>query len=88
LNRTQIGSFSIDESISLSDVSYEKGLPIEMALRDMPRIDLTDIEYNMISNGKPARLNATAEKVLLAKNGVLIAVYYRDGDIYRSKRGF
>lgn len=88
LQRSKIGSFSLSDAISIDDISYEKGLSILEALKDMPCIYLTDLEYNMVSNGKPAKLNSTADEVLLIKDNKPLAIYYRDNEIYRSKRGF
>jgi tRNA pseudouridine55 synthase len=52
LRRTKVGEWSIDDAVSLDDVSWSRVLPLKEVLKDQPGIELTNDEYEDIRMGQ------------------------------------
>jgi tRNA pseudouridine55 synthase len=51
LNRTRVGPFRVEDAVSLADLG--RPLPIEAAVRHLPRLDLGDDEASAARSGRP-----------------------------------
>lgn len=88
LVRTRVGRFTLDQCVTLSEVSEGnyKLFPIKEALCHLPMINIENPAD--VLNGKRMRLNCSAERVVLLSNDEVLAIYEREKDtIYRSVRG-
>jgi len=83
LTRTQAGGMSKEQSLSLTQVqelmeqaTFEEHLfPIEVGVKDFPRIDLTAELYAKIKNGVPLALEVLG---VPAQTKGLVALFYQD----------
>ena len=89
LERISIGSFTLDQTLDVEEISYEKLFPYDSALDFMPIIVVEGQQEKMVSNGMTVRLNADREIVLIkSKENKNLAVYQRyKSDLYKCLRG-
>jgi tRNA pseudouridine55 synthase len=82
LTRLASGGFSVGPAVTLSQVSdlMEKGQinqalqPIEEAMKEFPRIDLTDADWQKVKNGQVLSMKSFGIKKMPAD---LIAFFYQ-----------
>ncbi|MGD9792569.1 MAG: tRNA pseudouridine(55) synthase TruB [Acidimicrobiia bacterium] len=90
LRRTAIGSFGVAEAVGLDDLDHDSLLTPLVAMRDLPRLIVTDEQERMIANGRrlavPDALAAespisadTSSIALATADDRLLAVYERSG---------
>ncbi len=86
LRRTAVGSFGIDESVPLAELTPEKLLGVGEAVRDLDRVQVNEVFADRITHG--ARLErddlgveatATGPWAVLRDDGTLLAVYEDHG---------
>ena len=53
LKRIQTGSFTINNSVNPTDVTKDDIISIDKAFLDFDRLDISDSQYKLISNGRP-----------------------------------
>lgn len=88
LVRTKVGNFELSNAYKLSELDNYKLLPIKEALSNYPKIKLNDENIIKVKNGHKFHFNSSQEEVLIVDNNdEPIAIYYKDGNIYKSKRG-
>ena len=88
LRRTRVGNFKVEDAYKLDELDNFKLFPIKDALTHYPKIQLNDDEITKIKNGLKFKFNTNEDEVLIIdKNEEPIAIYEKDGNIYRSKRG-
>ena len=89
LERISIGNFTLDQTLDVEEISYEKLFPYDSALDFMPIIVVEGQQEKMVSNGMTVRLNADREIVLIkSKENKNLAVYQRyKSDLYKCLRG-
>lgn len=89
LERISIGSFTLDQTLDVEEISYEKLFPYDSALDFMPIIVVEGQQEKMVSNGMMVRLNTDREIVLIKnKENKNLAVYQRyKSDLYKCLRG-
>ena len=88
LRRTRVGNFKVEDAYKLDELDNFKLFPIQDALTHYPKIQLNDDEITKIKNGLKFKFNTNENEVLIIdKNDEPIAIYEKDGNIYRSKRG-
>ena len=88
LRRTRVGNFKVEDAYKLDELDNFKLFPIKDALTHYPKIQLNDDEITKIKNGLKFKFNTNENEILIIdKNEEPIAIYEKDGNIYRSKRG-
>lgn len=88
LTRTKVGNFNLDNAYTLNNLDNVKLYPIKDALKDFPKIMLKDEDILKVKNGIKFKFNRTEDELLIIdKEENPIAVYEKDGYIYKSKRG-
>ena len=88
LRRTRVGNFKVEDAYKLDELDNFKLFPIKDALTHYPKIQLNDDEITKIKNGLKFKFNTNEDEILIIdKNDEPIAIYEKDGNIYRSKRG-
>ena len=88
LRRTRVGNFKVEDAYKLDELDNYKLFPIKDALTHYPKIQLNDDEITKIKNGLKFKFNTNEDEILIIdKNDEPIAIYEKDGNIYRSKRG-
>ena len=88
LRRTRVGNFKVEDAYKLDELDNFKLFPIKDALTHYSKIQLNDDEITKIKNGLKFKFNTNEDEVLIIdKNEEPIAIYEKDGNIYRSKRG-
>ena len=83
LTRLSSGGFSVGQAVTLAQVSelvekdqIDQALqPIEVAMKEFPRIDLTDTDWQKVKNGQLLPMKAFGIKEM---PGELIAFFYKD----------
>lgn len=77
LVRTKSGNFSIENSSTLEDIKNNtyKVISISELFKDYPKINISDEEYKLISNGNKLDNNYNSEYVLFYYNNELISIY-------------
>jgi len=88
LIRTRVGNFKLEDAYKLEDLDNYKLLNIKEALVHFYTIKLNDNEIIKVKNGIKFKFNTNEKEVLIVdKNDVPIAIYEKENDHYRSKRG-
>ena len=88
LVRTRVGNFKLEDAYRLDELDNFKLFPIKEALSNYPKVKLNDEDVIKAKNGIKFRFNFRELEILLTdSNGEPIAIYEKNGDIYRSKRG-
>ena len=89
LERISVGDFTLNQTLDVEEISYEKLYAYDSALDFMPIIFVEGQLEKMISNGMTVRLDTNDEIVLIkSKENKNIAVYQRyKSDLYKCLRG-
>lgn len=89
LRRTRIGNFNVLDAKKVSDISEEDIVGVVAGLT-LPKLVISDEKLlKMVKNGMSVKLECNEEEVMLLDNERnLIAIYYRNGLYYKSKRGY
>lgn len=88
LVRTKVGNFELSNAYKLSELDDFKLLPIKEALSHYYKIKLDDENIIKVKNGHKFHFNSNKEEILIVdKDDEPVAIYYKDGNIYKSKRG-
>lgn len=84
LTRTRQGNFTIDKAVRLQDVDHSnyKLLTLE-DLFSYPYYELSKEEYRKVSNGVPLQLDRNDSFLFLQYEKRIVAIYERDGNIYK-----
>lgn len=88
LRRTRIDNVDINDCIALEEILNGKIINhnlYELLSKKYKTIEIEDPKD--VLNGKPLKLDADDELVLIAKDNKCLAIYEKDRDLYRSKRG-
>ncbi|MBR1624986.1 MAG: tRNA pseudouridine(55) synthase TruB [Clostridia bacterium] len=92
LNRIQSGTFSIDESITLSDIENDpsclskKIIGMEKFLKDFPRIEIDPAEKKTILDGKKIKIDVKQDVFYVVNcEGVLCGIGYAGEDSFKMK---
>ena len=77
LVRTKSGDFDIENSTTLDDIKNNtyKIISISELFKDYPKINISNEEYKIISNGNKLDNNYNSEYVLFYYNNELISIY-------------
>lgn len=87
LRRTEIGNIKVSEAKHIDDL-LDEDIISGGDLILLPRIELNEIGEQRAKNGQRLFFKTSHDKVLLERNGSLIAVYARkEEDIFISERG-
>ncbi|MBR2578205.1 MAG: tRNA pseudouridine(55) synthase TruB [Erysipelotrichaceae bacterium] len=88
LRRTKIDDFSVEDASTISDLEnghYDELDTLEVLSRYYP---VTEVENREdIISGKPLEAHLEDETILCAYKGEALAIYRREGDLYRCVRG-
>ncbi|MDY4787739.1 MAG: tRNA pseudouridine(55) synthase TruB [Bacilli bacterium] len=89
LRRTRIGNFNVLDAKKVNDISEEDIVNVVTGLT-LPKVVISDEKLlKMVKNGMSVKLECNEEEVMLLDNERnLIAIYYRNGLYYKSKRGY
>lgn len=89
LRRTRIGNFNVLDAKKVNDISEEDIVGVVAGLT-LPKLVISDEKLlKMVKNGMSVKLECNEEEVMLLDNERnLIAIYYRNGLYYKSKRGY
>lgn len=89
LRRTRIGNFNVLDAKKVTDISEEDIVGVVAGLT-LPKLVISDEKLlKMVKNGMSVKLECNEEEVMLLDNERnLIAIYYRNGLYYKSKRGY
>lgn len=88
LTRTKVGNFDLKNAYKLGELDNFKLYPIKEALNHFPKIKLDDENIIKVKNGHKFKFNSQEEEILIIdQNDEPIAIYYKDQNIYKSKRG-
>lgn len=74
IKRTRAGKYLISDSISIDEISWDKVIPIESALSELPKVELPDSFYKKIVNGVPAEYPTDYERFLLYCGGEFFGI--------------
>ena len=88
LRRTKVDQVDLSMCDALEEI--EKGNYHTYDLIDLLAQRYETIEYDPVQdiyNGKKIKIDSLAEKVLIIKDDKALAIYEKDGDLYRSARG-
>lgn len=91
LTRVASGGFTLAQTLDLRGLDAttapakvaEYLRPIEYAYSGLVMVPLDAEQYDRLQHGRFLRLDATASRVGLTVNGLLKAIYQKDGDLYR-----
>ena len=88
LRRISSGKLKIDKACTIADIEAGNFKLISMleAMSGRIIIEVSENEYKQVMNGKPLLLSSQADEVVLSFNEQMIAIYERDGLIFRAKR--
>ena len=85
LIRTKQGTFTLDDSYNLQDISNNKyNLLTIKQIFNYPQYKLNEEEYYKVKNGVPLKLNKKEEYLILEYNNEVIAIYKLNNNIYKS----
>ncbi len=88
LIRTRVGNFSLDDAYKLDELANFKLLPIKEALINFPKLMLDDENIIKAKNGIKFNFKREEKEILIIdKEENPIAIYEKDVNNYRSKRG-
>ena len=84
LVRTKQGKFTIEDSFTIDDVKKSKYHLLTAAdVLDYKIYNLTKEEYEKVKNGNKMNFLLNDMHIILMYNGKEVAIYKKDGDIYR-----
>ena len=88
LIRTRVGNFYLKDAYKLEELDNFKLFPIKDALSNYPKIKLSDEEIVKVKNGLKFKFKRNEEELLIVDSlDTPIAIYQKEGNIYKSKRG-
>ena len=88
LKRTKIDNFKLEDASTIEDI--ENGQYQELNVYDVLSMYYPVYQVdnrNDVINGKSLKLNLDYEQILCVDNQEVLAIYYKDGELYRCKRG-
>ncbi len=91
LIREEVGSFLIDNSIKLNELSSEKVLSIEDVLDDIPVVDIDRANASKVSNGQNIKIfgdDETHDLVFIKNNNELISIGSSQNGVYKPLKNF
>lgn len=88
LIRTRVGNFHIEDAYKLDELNNYKLFSIKDALVDFYKIKLNGEEIIKVKNGLKFKFNTNEKEVLIVdKDDNPIAIYEKENNYYKSKRG-
>ena len=88
LVRTRVGNFKLEDAYKLDELNNFKLFSIKDALTNYHTIKLSDEEIIKVKNGLKFKFNTNELEVLIVdKDDNPIAIYEKENNYYRSKRG-
>lgn len=88
LIRTRVGNFHIEDAYKLDELNNYKLFSIKDALYDFYKIKINDEEIIKVKNGLKFKFNTNEKEVLIVdKDDNPIAIYEKENNYYKSKRG-
>lgn len=88
LTRTKVGNFKVEDAYKLDELDNFKLIDTIEALSHFKKLKLNDEMIQRVKNGHKLKFNIDEDEVLIVdKDNNIIAIYEKDGVIYRSKRG-
>jgi tRNA pseudouridine55 synthase len=88
LRRTRVGSFTVEGAPTIETLTEKDCVPIEQFLSFIPQHECTLEESLRVQNGNDIALPGSSPYLFLMEKGILLAVYRKEQDFYRSYRGF
>ena len=88
LRRTKVDEVDLSMCDSLEEIekgNYHTHDLIELLARRYEKVEYDPVED--IYNGKKIKLDSASDKVVIVKDDKALAIYEKDGNIYRSARG-
>ena len=88
LTRTKGGNFKVEDAYKLDELDNFKLIDTIEALSHFKKLKLNDEMIQRVKNGHKLKFNIEEDEVLIVdKDNIIIAIYEKDGIIYKSKRG-
>jgi tRNA pseudouridine55 synthase len=87
LRRTKIGPISLEGSVKAKDATIDDLFDITSFHPQIKKIECDDTLAFRIYNGQTLKLNETEEYLFMMKDGVLLALYKKDGHVYHCYKG-
>lgn len=88
LTRTKVGNFKVEDAYKLDELDNFKLIDTIEALSHFKKLKLNDEMIQRVKNGHKLKFNIEEDEVLIVdKDNNIIAIYEKDGVIYKSKRG-
>ena len=84
LRRVSQGEFTIDKCLKISDITENASLLTLDDLFNYPHFSLNDTEYQKVLNGNKLCLKSDSLYLLLTYQNKTIALYMKDGPLYRT----
>lgn len=90
LIRTQAGKFRIENSVQLDEIDVAKSLINPLEIMDLPKLQLSDDEYNKIRHGMPIQNSKKHVNFLslIYNNNEICAVGFADESGIKAKKVF
>ena len=86
LRRVAIGPIGIEKSTPLEEIT-ESSFVDPLPYFSLPCLKIQDDDLNKVKNGMKMALDCSSSEVILVHQGSPIAVYEKEGNLYRCKRG-
>ncbi len=86
LRRVAIGPIGIEKSTPLEEIS-ESSFVDSLPYFSLPCLAIQDNDLSKVKNGMKMALDCSKNEVILVHQGSPIAVYEKEGNLYRCKRG-
>ncbi|HVL65462.1 MAG TPA: tRNA pseudouridine(55) synthase TruB [Actinomycetota bacterium] len=89
LRRTEAGGFTLEDAVSLDDLSPSDLLPLAEVVRDLPPVRVSAEDEALVADGRPLPAPEVAEEgaaVAVLRDGRLLGVYRRRGAELRAER--
>ncbi len=83
LRRVSQGEFAIDKCLKIGDITENTSLLTLDDLFNYPHFALNDTEYQKVLNGNKLCINSESLYLLLTYQNKTIALYMKDGPLYR-----
>ena len=88
LTRTKVGNFKVEDAYKIDELDNFKLIDTIEALSHFKKLKLNDEMIQRVKNGHKLKFNIEEDEVLIVdKDNNIIAIYEKDGVIYKSKRG-
>lgn len=88
IHRMEVGLFSINDAVSLTDLENAKWLSMSESLSHLKAYELNDEEAKDVSFGKPLNINLNEAMIKCVKDDELYAIYIKKDQKYIAKRVF